>query len=154
MEPPTKVKAPPADGHSTKDSERISIDAKVVYGIVGCCVLVGIALLVAGGVVFSQREEGSEGCICDSDLCCEISLSKCSECWCHEPGVDEIGFCGNFETSVSDNGALGIATAGLVVCVICAAMLVTMRWCKEWSEKNLHVRYPAVTPVDHADERA
>lgn len=153
MELPTMAKTANYNQSRPKmDSQRMSVDAKVVNGIVSCCVLIGLALVVAGGVVYSQLREGTHDCSCHGDICCETLKSLCSECWCHEPDEQEAGYCGGYDKGGSVDAAISIAIAGLIVCIISATMLVTMHWCKEWSEKHLHVRYPPVIPMDYQEE--
>lgn len=150
---PTKAKrASDNEEYANMGPQRTSVDAKVVNGVVSCCVLIGLSLVIAGFVVYSQLREGTHDCSCHDDVCCETSKSLCSECWCHEPGVQETGYCGDYDKGGSVDAAISIATAGLVVCVISATMLVTMHWCKEWSEKHLHVRYPPVIPMNYNEE--
>lgn len=140
-------------------SDRLSFDAKVVNCVVSFCVLLGLVLLVAGAVVYSQIEDDSDKCPCSdrpdgSTACCFESPSVCSECQCDDDSLGSIirkendAFCTDYERNEGDSAAaISVAATGVVVCVVSAAMLVTMRWCKEWSEKHLHVRYPPVIPV-------
>lgn len=133
----------------------MSVDAKVVNGVVCFCVLLGLALVVAGGVVHSQIREGSHECVCHESECCRKVIALCDECFCHDYGAggdDVEGKCKDYDTGESGAGAIALAIAGVVVCTISAIMLITMRWCKEWSEKHLHVRYPAVSPMAYRTE--
>lgn len=146
------------DAYVASQSDRLSFDAKVVNCVVSFCVLLGLVLLVAGAVVYSQIEDGSHECPCTdkpdgSTVCCFESPSVCAECQCEDDSLESIirengEPCADYERDEGDSAAaISVAATGVVVCVVSAAMLVTMRWCKEWSEKHLHVRYPPVIPV-------
>lgn len=131
----------------------MSFDAKVVFGAATFCTFLGIALIVAGVVVYNANATvGGHSCTCPEgeagDECCHELHSVCDECWCTHFELSE-GYCDLYEdTSSHDGPGLGLAIGGLAVCGVSAAMLITMRRCKKWSEKNLHVRYPPVTPLD------
>lgn len=155
----------PPNVYLAKKDQRISFDAKVVNCVVSSCVLLGLALVIAGAVVSSQIKQEADSCPCPEDgtRCCYHSPSVCSQCYCEEEELesgdesvynpDAGDFCADYEnTTESGAAAIAIAIAGVVVCVVSAAMLITMRWCKNWSEKHLHVRYPAVTPYGTHDE--
>lgn len=129
---------------------KASIDAKVVYSTAGFCSVLGLALLVVGVVVYTTNsDDGEWACSCsgeDGSQCCDQLHSLCAECWCSSDANPD-GQCADFEhTGTSGGPGLGIAIAGLVVSLLSAGMLITMHRCKNWSEKNLHVKYPAVTP--------
>lgn len=132
----------------TKDG-KTSVDAKVVYSTAGFCSVLGLVLLVVGAVVYVHNaDDGELTCSCPGgdSQCCEEIHSLCPECWC-ETDSETGGQCAAFEHTGKHGGSgLGLALAGLVVCLVSATMLITMRRCQNWSEKNLHVRYPAVTP--------
>lgn len=134
--------------------EKSSLDSKVVSGAAGCCSLLGLLLLVIGLVVYlTNAEAGGHTCVCvdeAADECCKEVPSVCDECWCTHVEESD-GYCSDFEdTSSHGAGGLGISIAGLIVCAFGASMLITMRTCKDWSEKNLHIRYPQVIPGDQA----
>lgn len=128
---------------------KTSVDAKVVYGTAGFCSVLGLVLLVVGAVVYiNNADDGEYTCLCPGGdaRCCKEVHSMCAECWC-KADADSEGQCADFEHTGQHGGSgLGLAIAGLVVSLVSAAMLITMHRCKDWSEKNLHVRYPAVTP--------
>lgn len=133
--------------------KRMSVDAKVLYGAAGFCSILGLILLIVGAIVYTQNaQDGEDVCLCPDDgsegECCEESFSTCPECWCgHSGGLE--GYCSGYERTGSHGGAgLGLALAGLAVCVLSSAMLITVQRCKHWAQKNLHVRYPAVSPAD------
>lgn len=134
---------------STESGKGVSIDAKVLYSASGCCSFIGVALLIAGLVVYTMKaEDGEHVCSCPEgqEVCCEENYSFCHDgCWCSNGSED--GYCDSFEHTGSHGGeGISLAIAGSIVCLISSVLLITMRWCQEWSEKNLHVRYPAVTP--------
>lgn len=141
---------------TTRNSEHLSLDAEIVYCTTICCTLAGIVLLIAGLMVYdSNAKNGGPICSCpdeySGDECCTEVHSLCDECWCVQSD-DSDGQCSDFEDTSSHGGAgLSLAIAGLVVCVMSAAMLMTMRWCKNWAEKNMHVKYPPVEPLSRVD---
>lgn len=134
---------------AAEGGKKTSIDAKVVYSTAGFCSLLGLVLLIVGAVVYTNKaNDGEYTCTCSGDgaECCKELHSLCDECWCTHDSTSD-GYCTDFEhTGTHGDEGLGLAIAGLVVSVLSAAMLITMHRCKTWSEKNLHVRYPAVTP--------
>lgn len=135
---------------ASEDGKTTSIDAKVVYSTAGFCSVLGLVLLIVGAVVYTTNaDDGEYACTCpgDGSECCEELHSLCDECWCKTDADADGGVCSDFGHTGTEGGAgLGLAVAGLVVSLAGAAMLIAMHRCKDWSEKNLHVRYPAVTP--------
>ena len=109
-------------------------------------------MCIRDSVYTHNANDGEYTCSCPGDdgVCCEKLHSLCDECWCTDVSIDNAdaeGRCLEYEHTGTHGGAgLGLAVAGLVVSLVSAAMLITMRRCKNWSEKNLHVKYPAVTP--------
>lgn len=135
---------------STGSDKGVSIDAKVLYSASGCCSFIGVALLIAGVVVYTMKaDDGEHVCPCPEGVeeCCEVNYSLCHDgCWCMDE-TESGYYCDSFEHTGSHGGeGITLAIAGSIICLISSILLITMRWCKEWSEKNLHVRYPAVTP--------
>lgn len=129
--------------------ERASVDGKIIYCGTAFCSIVGLALLIVGAVVYySNVDDVEQTCTCPEgeagDECCTKLHSVCDECWCTHVEESE-GYCSSYETTGSDGGGGRIiAVAGLVVCVISACMLLSMRACTRWSETHLHEKRPPI----------
>ena len=112
---------------------------KLLAGATVCSIL-GLVLLVAGAVVYyGNSNDGEQVCACpegeSGDGCCTEVPTLCDACYCTDSLSDH--YCADFEDTSSSGGAgLPLAIAGLVVCVISAVMLCTMKACKSWSEKH------------------
>lgn len=158
---PAKTSNYQTEEHGTKvnksGEDRVSVDAKAVNCVVSFCSCLGLVLVVTGAVLYSQIDKGDHTCSCPEEGdCCEPHPSLCAECWCPDDEENELvagGYCASYNRGESGAGPISVAIAGVIVCVVSATMLITMRWCKSWSEKHLHVRYPPVIPVSFQSER-
>jgi len=109
--------------------------------------IVGVILLVVGAVIYySNSNDGEHVCSCPNgesgDGCCEEVPTLCYACYCTDALSDH--YCADFEDTGSGGGAgLPLAIAGLVVCVVSAAMLCTMKACK----KNPQDEKTAANPI-------